>query len=238
MSITYLCMRYFVEVYNNDRYREYYNLTIFGQGYHLLNNNYCTDLLCTPMSLAKLFDPELLTYSLDSVPLLTAQGAGDNYVKKIAQIISSFFSLLYTTMEETENSGLLHGHVTSNSQIDSGNPELSCSNERKCKVYKRRWYILFVFTLTSIVSNMMWNTWGPIQRPCRLVFGWEKWTVLLLSSLGAIGPIMGAFPSTWLMDRKGILLITLYIGLRGLKVLSPVSFTIFTPTARGVIIFL
>ena len=107
-------------------------------------------------------------------------------------------------MEEDENSSLIQGHVANNdTELDDDNPDLSRQNTRKCKVYKRRWYILFVFTLTSIVSNFMWNTWGPIQRPCRTVFGWEIWTVLLLSSFGAIGPILGFIPSTWLMDTKG-----------------------------------
>ena len=115
-------------------------------------------------------------------------------------------------MEDSESKRLLHDDniVSPNRQTDIENKEISSSNERTCKVYKRRWYVLFVFTVTSMVSNMMWNTWGPIQRSCRLVFGWEKWTVLLLSSLGAIGPIMGAFPSTWLMDTKGILLLKLH----------------------------
>ena len=115
-------------------------------------------------------------------------------------------------MEDSESKRLLHDDniASPDRQKDIENKEISSSNERTCKVYKRRWYVLFVFAVTSMVSNMMWNTWGPIQRSCRLVFGWEKWTVLLLSSLGAIGPIMGAFPSTWLMDTKGILLLKLH----------------------------
>ena len=107
-------------------------------------------------------------------------------------------------MDEDENSSLIQGHTASNNtQLDDDNPDLSCQNARKCKVYKRRWYILFVFSLTSIVLNFMWNTWGPIQRPCRVVFGWETWTVLLLSSFGSVGAILGFIPSTWLMDTKG-----------------------------------
>ena len=35
------------------------------------------------------------------------------------------------------------------------------------------------------------------------MFGWETWTVLLLSSFGSIGAILGFIPSTWLMDTKG-----------------------------------
>ena len=105
-------------------------------------------------------------------------------------------------MDDGENASLLEGDKSPPSSTN-GNEESECSSFMLCKVYKRRWYVLFVFTMTSIVSNLMWNTWGPIQRPCRLVFGWERWTILLLSSLGAIGPILGAFPSTWLMDTKG-----------------------------------
>ena len=114
-----------------------------------------------------------------------------------------------------ESCSLIQGHIANkNPQLDDDNTDLPSRNAKKCKVYKRRWYILFVFTLTSIVSNFMWNTWGPIQRPCRVVFGWETWTILLLSSFGAIGPILGFIPSTWLMDTEGtIRLVVLHFKL-------------------------
>ena len=105
-------------------------------------------------------------------------------------------------MDKDENSSLIHA-PNNYTQLDDDNPDLPSCNAKNCKVYKRRWYVLFVFTLTTIVSNFMWNTWGPIQRPCRVVFGWETWTVLLLSSFGSIGAILGFIPSTWLMDTKG-----------------------------------
>lgn len=124
--------------------------------------------------------------------------------KGLVFIILYFFNRGLDVLEMTdpERNALLDDEKSpsNNSGCDEDN---ACSSFTQCRVYKRRWYILFVFTMTSIVSNMMWNTWGPIQRPCRLVFGWERWTVLLLSSLGAIGPILGAFPSTWLMDSRG-----------------------------------
>ena len=116
-----------------------------------------------------------------------------------------FFSVLKMDADGDENCSLIQGHTANkNPQLDDDNLDLPDCSAKKCKVYKRRWYILFVFTLTSIVSNFMWNTWGPIQRPCRVVFGWQTWTVLLLSSFGAICPILGFIPSTWPMDTKGI----------------------------------
>lgn len=124
--------------------------------------------------------------------------------KGLVFIILYFFNRGLDVLEMTdpERNALLDDEK-SPSNNSGCNEDNACSSFTQYRVYKRRWYILFVFTMTSIVSNMMWNTWGPIQRPCRLVFGWERWTVLLLSSLGAIGPILGAFPSTWLMDSRG-----------------------------------
>ena len=124
--------------------------------------------------------------------------------KGLVFIILYFFNRGLDVLEMTdpERNALLDDEK-SPSNISGCNEDNACSSFTQCRVYKRRWYILFVFTMTSIVSNMMWNTWGPIQRPCRLAFRWERWTVLLLSSLGAIGPILGAFPSTWLMDSRG-----------------------------------
>ncbi|XP_068669876.1 solute carrier family 49 member 4-like isoform X2 [Montipora foliosa] len=106
------------------------------------------------------------------------------------------------TKTDSERTCLISDEHNPDKTVSEGNSSL---RSVQCKVYKRRWYILFVFSLTSIVSNLMWNTWGPIQRPCRVVFGWERWTILLLSSLGATGPLLGAVPSTWLMDSKAML---------------------------------
>ena len=63
-------------------------------------------------------------------------------------------------MEDSESWRPLHDDdiVSPDRQTDVENKEISSSNERTCKVYKRRWYVLFVFTVTSMVSNMMWNT--------------------------------------------------------------------------------
>jgi hypothetical protein len=71
------------------------------------------------------------------------------------------------------------------------------------KTYKRRWYILTMYTAIALVCNMDWNTWGPIAEPCKIVFGWRNWQVLFLSSWAAISIILSAGPSTWIMDKKG-----------------------------------
>ncbi|XP_027036216.1 disrupted in renal carcinoma protein 2 homolog isoform X2 [Pocillopora damicornis] len=83
----------------------------------------------------------------------------------------------------------------------------SSITEIRFKVYKRRWYVLFVFTANAYVYNMAWNTWAPIQEPTKLAFGWTDFDILLLSSWAAISLIVTSVPLTWLMDSKGQFLI-------------------------------
>ena len=71
------------------------------------------------------------------------------------------------------------------------------------KVYRRRWYILFLFTLLNTTGNILWNTWPPIQETCQLVFGWDKTNVLIIGALQAVGSIISIVPSAWLLDTKG-----------------------------------
>ncbi|KAJ7391006.1 hypothetical protein OS493_021026 [Desmophyllum pertusum] len=72
------------------------------------------------------------------------------------------------------------------------------------KVYKRRWYILIIFTLLNTTGNILWNTWPPIQETCQLVFGWDKTNVLIIGALQALGSIISIVPSAWLLDTKGL----------------------------------
>ncbi|EDO36889.1 predicted protein [Nematostella vectensis] len=94
--------------------------------------------------------------------------------------------------------------INQNDTLSSGNdaPVSISSSTGLFKIYKRRWYILGVFTALATVSNMQWNSWGPISQPCQIAFGWADWQILLLSSWIAVSMIVGALPLTWLMDTK------------------------------------
>lgn len=99
-------------------------------------------------------------------------------------------------------------------QIDESsrliNPVVNASTEDidrmavgNIKVYKRRWYILMLFTLLNATGNILWNTWPPVQETCQLVFGWDKTNVLIIGALQALGSIISIVPSAWLLDTKG-----------------------------------
>ena len=83
------------------------------------------------------------------------------------------------------------------------NGSLAPTTFAQFKIYKRRWYVLFVFTAEALIYNMAWNTWAPIQEPCKIAFGWTDFDLLLLTSWAAISLILTSAPFTWLMDTKG-----------------------------------
>lgn len=81
---------------------------------------------------------------------------------------------------------------------------LGSVHQNKCKVYKRRWYILIVFSICASLNNLIWNTWGPIQGTSQVVFGWDNTTITLMADWGPISFVVAVVPMCWLMDMKGL----------------------------------
>ena len=101
----------------------------------------------------------------------------------------------------TENSPLLrldHGHSKAGSPASNSKVEI--------KIYKRRWYVLFVFTAQAMIYNIAWNTWAPIQEPSKIAFGWTDVNLLMLASWAPISFFVTLAPLTWLIHTKGWLL--------------------------------
>ena len=101
---------------------------------------------------------------------------------------------------------------TDSSTYSSINNEAESSGtiSTRLRVYKRRWYILFLFIAMNITQNMFWNTFGPIQGPVELIFHWKDRVILLLSLWAAVSFILVSAPMGWLMETKGTLIILLY----------------------------
>ncbi|XP_070536569.1 solute carrier family 49 member 4 homolog isoform X2 [Ptychodera flava] len=79
------------------------------------------------------------------------------------------------------------------------------SKDRQKGVYKRRWYILVVFSFTAFMQSMTWNTWGPIADTVESVLpGWSNSDIGLLTNWGPIAYVISALPFSWLMDVKGM----------------------------------
>ena len=88
---------------------------------------------------------------------------------------------------------------------DQGHKEGLIESKSKVEItiYKRRWYVLFVFTAETLIYNMAWNTWAPIQEPCKIAFDWTDFDLLLLTSWAPISLVLTSAAFAWLMDTKG-----------------------------------
>ena len=71
------------------------------------------------------------------------------------------------------------------------------------KLYKARWYILFIFSLSTVWQACAWNTFGPIAASAKHVFQWDNATISMLANWGAISLAATCLFSNWLMDVKG-----------------------------------
>lgn len=97
------------------------------------------------------------------------------------------------------------------------------------RVYKRRWYVLLMYSLIAATQGTVWNTFGPIASTAEDAFGWSDSTIALLSNWGPISYLVAGVFFSWVMDVKGLrlscvltaFLIALGTGLRCITVDSP-----------------
>jgi len=69
-------------------------------------------------------------------------------------------------------------------------------------VYKRRWYILFVFSLLCFCQNAVWNCWGPLVVAAAS-FDMGSGTIAMLTNWGMIAYVITVIGFCWLLDSKG-----------------------------------
>ncbi|XP_048247413.1 solute carrier family 49 member 4-like [Haliotis rufescens] len=72
------------------------------------------------------------------------------------------------------------------------------------KVYKRRWYILALFSLMAGLQAGVWNQWGPIARTSERMYGWTDSDIALLANWGPIMFLPSCLAWSWLLDTKGL----------------------------------
>ncbi|BFZ22592.1 hypothetical protein BsWGS_25631 [Bradybaena similaris] len=71
-------------------------------------------------------------------------------------------------------------------------------------VYKRRWYMLVMYSLFGFTQSAVWNTWGPISTTCEEAFGWTDETIAWLSNWGCVSFVAAGLFFPWLLDAKGL----------------------------------
>lgn len=99
------------------------------------------------------------------------------------------------------------GHLLSSKERFFTAPEEHSFEDDKpameCKSYKRRFYILFLFSLISFCQYCAWNTYGPIATTAKSVFGWSNTQIAVLASMDPITYLCTMHFFSWMMDEKG-----------------------------------
>jgi FLVCR family MFS transporter len=77
------------------------------------------------------------------------------------------------------------------------------------KLYKRRWYILFIYSMVSMEQSIIWITFSPISDTAENYYGINDFQINLLLAWGTIIYIPFAFVSSYILKEK-----------RGLRIVS------------------
>lgn len=80
------------------------------------------------------------------------------------------------------------------------------------KVYKRRWYILMLFSLLACLQCLVWNTFGPIDRSIKYAYNWSDATVAMMANWGTIMFVLTVAPLCWLLETKHLRVTTLTVS--------------------------
>lgn len=110
-------------------------------------------------------------------------------------------SFLYSSPEIQVTSGNEYQDGTKVTVINGVTTEIE---PPKTKVYKRRYYILMVYSLLAFTQGGLWNTWGPIAASSEDAFGWTDADIALFANWGPISYIIATFILSWIVDVKGL----------------------------------
>lgn len=95
------------------------------------------------------------------------------------------------------------GSTPTKKSIDIYEDKVEGKPEVRTEVYYRRWYLLALFSLTAMLWNAIWSTWGPIAQSAKDVYGWSDGDIAMFTYLGNIPFLITMFPCAYLMDVTG-----------------------------------
>ena len=108
-------------------------------------------------------------------------------------------------------------------------------------VYKRRWYILLVFSINCLWSSTIWLTWGPVEKLALIAFpAWSDGTIALFTNWGSFLFFPILVPCMMLINKSVRLSVVTASGLMALGtclrcikfVVPSVSDAVFTATCH------
>lgn len=70
-------------------------------------------------------------------------------------------------------------------------------------VYKRRWYVLIIYSLMAFMQGGLLNVWSVIAKSVEVAFDWTDSEISLMQNWIYLSYLVSMFPFAWLMFKKG-----------------------------------
>ncbi|KAL0967070.1 hypothetical protein UPYG_G00247440 [Umbra pygmaea] len=87
--------------------------------------------------------------------------------------------------------------------------QVNNSSDTPIKLYKRRWFIVLLFSSYSLCNSFQWIQYGIINNIFMKFYDVESFTIDWMSMIYMLTYIPFIFPVTWLLDKKGLRVIAL-----------------------------
>ncbi len=71
-------------------------------------------------------------------------------------------------------------------------------------VYRRRWYILLMFSTVGAIQGLAGNSFGPLADSVSYAFHWSDHQLALIQNFMPITFLLATPLFSWLMDVKGL----------------------------------
>lgn len=118
--------------------------------------------------------------------------------------------------EENENQNVTD--VEKQKMMESGEPVLRIEPQAQMngnepiqptRLYKRRWFIVLLFSSYSLCNSYQWIQYGIINNIFMRFYNVDSFTIDWMSMIYMLTYIPFIFPVTWLLDKKGLRVIAL-----------------------------
>lgn len=97
--------------------------------------------------------------------------------------------------------------VNPSSAYDAGESPRSSdsahSSKQEFAVYRRRWWIIFVFAMCSMVQSAQWNTWAPITDALQISYNWPASLISSIPATSNAGFCLLGLPVMALIETQG-----------------------------------
>ncbi|XP_023215370.1 disrupted in renal carcinoma protein 2 homolog isoform X2 [Centruroides sculpturatus] len=103
--------------------------------------------------------------------------------------------------KDDENRKLLPCSTPANYNSIGINTESSIVN---VQTFRRRWWILALFSVLCLVQSLAWITWSTIPESAKAIFGWNDGTLALLADWGNIPFVILGIPICWFLNKRGL----------------------------------